>query len=339
MRTPDAPLPRPPSFEDLRARLAALPGDPTADLDDFQRLAARARDAEETERDLPALTEVRVRLAGKGVEGNHVPVHHATQLLDLVQGTITAVASASRKRDKVKPPKDRLGRRVGVREATELRMGPEVAPGSLIFHLVSSPHLVPDSADGISGTEVTDAFVDVAVRQTFDVLAIAESDDGADIGHLTEAIRRQGSIVASKLSQLATRALEAEIDLDLGHLSQAGTRRRAALGSRGAAALRAAAERNQQRIEAETIVGVLRTVSDGSDQLRVKREDGKDIRINVTPELGVTLGPLLGRKVVLEVEADVRWNLSSGKETRTRHLVSAELAPEVQALPGLGEDA
>lgn len=332
MPMPDALNP-PPALDDLLRRLATLRGDPGRDLDDFARISERARLADLTGELPPTVTELRVRLAGVGVDGNHVPVHHASQILDLIQGSVTAIASAARKRDRVTAPKDGRGRRVGIREATELRIGPETAPGSLVFHLSSSPHLISDSEEVLPGTEASDGLVDVAVRRFFDVVGLAQGDKAEDIGVLSESIRRDGSIVASKLAQLADRALAAEVDLDLGHLSQSGRRSTAQLGSRGALALRAAAERNKRRTEAEELTGVLRTVSDGADQLRLHRDDDKEVRIAVDPEIGVSLGPLLGKKVVIQVEAEVRWNLTSGKETRTRHLISAALAPEIQTLP------
>ena len=321
-----------PSFEELRSRLADLPGDPGRDADDFKRVAQRARAADLAGEELTPVTELRVRLAGGGVDGHYVPVHQASQLLDLLQGTITAIGSAVRKRDNLQTPKNQMGRRVGVKEATEFRFGPEVAPGSLIFHLVSSPKITPTPDATLPGTGQTDGLVDVAVRQLFDVLRVAETDEGADIGDLTETIRRYGSMVASKLSQLAKQSLAADIDLDLGHWSRSGSRGQSHMSNRGANAIRVAAERNKHRTEPETLTGRLRTVSDGVDHLRLTRDDDTTIRIAVDPDLGLTLGPLLGKSVILHVSTDVKWQLTTGREVRTRHLVSAELAPLTQPL-------
>jgi hypothetical protein len=95
--------------------------------------------------------------------------------------------------------------------------------------------------------------------------------------------------------------------------------------SAGALALHDAVEANREQDSEETFVGILRTVSDGSDKLRVDRPDtGKPVRLSVDPEVGLTLGRLLGHMV--RVEAAVRrvWHLNKGTEDRSYTLLNAE---------------
>lgn len=333
--TSDVVVTPPPSLEDLKSRLSLLSGDAAADSSDFQRVASRARQAIVSGRIAAPLSELRVRLAGAGVDGHYVPVSEVTDLLGTIQGAITAMGSSVRKAGAAKMPKDQSGHKVGIRKATQLRMGPEITPGSLVFHLQAAPDIIPTSAPGamLDGTDESDLIVDLAIRQLLALVESAQADEAGDIGVLTEKIRRYGSMVASKLSQLAEQSLDAQIDIDLGHWSRGGKRSYAVLGSRGAAAIREAAERNRERVESETLTGRLRTVSDGADQIRLTLADDTNLRMTVDPDLGISIRSLLGETVIAEVETKVTWKLASGAERRTRHLIEARLSPEVQTLP------
>lgn len=331
MPSPDA-LPKAPSIDALRARLSSLPGDAAVDHADFRRLTHQAMDADHTGVVRVPSTELRVRMSGAGVHGHHVAVHDATQLLSLLQGAITAFGSSVRKQGEAKAPKNRAGKRLGVREATELRLGPEIEPGSVVFTLQSPADLVPETKDGLEGSSETDSLVDLAARRLMDLVTSAQADDASDVGVLADDMRRYGALVASKLSKIAEHALVSEIELDLRHWSRAGRRRESRLGSRGAAALRAAAERNRERTETDTVTGRLRTVSDGADQLRMTLDDGTSLRIAVDPEHGLELGPLLGKRVEVDIDILVRWQLATGRETRSRTLSAARLAPTAPQL-------
>ncbi len=141
-------------------------------------------------------------------------------------------------------------------------------------------------------------------------------------------MRKHGAMVASKLSKIAQRSLDSEIVLDLRHWSRAGRRGETRLSRRGATALHAAAERNRERTEPEKAAGRLRTVSDGADQMRMTLDDGSNLQMSVDASQGVLLGPLLGKRVEVEMEVTVRWQLASGRETRSRSLVRARLAED-----------
>jgi hypothetical protein len=318
-------FPSPPSVEDLRDRIltSALP--PADDVADFMMVMGEARQTIEQDRIVPRGTEVRVRLAGDGVPGHDVPVHLAAQLLDALQGAITAVGSSLHKSEHIKAPKHAdTGKRIGVRAATELRLSPTIGAGSVVFFLegpaekLRDDELIPVRADSL---------VDTAVVELFAVLKKADADSPDHIGQLTDELNRLGAMVGSKLNTLASFAVASDIELDLGHRSPSGDRHAVFLGRRGAEAINEAVERNRERVKPETFTGVLNTVSDGADKLRMTLDDEKtQLRMDVEPAVGLHLGAMLGQRVVAETETTIKWKLASGKERRSYELLSARLA-------------
>ena len=101
------------------------------------------------------------------------------------------------------------------------------------------------------------------------------------------------------------------------------------LKRRGAEAIKEAVERNRQRTEPETLTGVLHTVSDGADKLRMTLDDDvTQLRMDVEPAVGLHLGAMLGQRVVAEVITTIKWKLASGKERRSYELLSAQLSKD-----------
>lgn len=328
MATPDADdFVGPPNIEDLRVRILASAVPPADDIADFMMVMGEARQTIEQNRIVPRGAELRVRLAGVGVPGQDVPVHLAAQLLDALQGSLTAVGSSLHKSEHIKTPKDAdTGKRLGIKKATELRLSPTIGAGSVVFFLegpaekLSEDELIPVRADSL---------VDTAVVELFAVLEKAEADSADHVGQLTDELKRLGAMVGSKLNMLAEYAVESEIELDLGHRSPSGDRHSVILKRRGAEAIKEAVERNRQRTETETITGVLHTVSDGADKLRMTLDDEvTQLRMDVEPVVGLHLGAMLGQRVVAEVETTIKWKLASGKERRSYELLSAQVADQ-----------
>lgn len=310
----------PPSLAALRERITHSAPDPATDPQDFRLLKERAvreisgRALEER------VSEVRVRVAGDGVIGHDLPVAVASELLGTLQGAITAVGSHVKRSKKLKTPQKSNGRRMGIRAATEFRMTPSIAPGSIVFHLRGAITSPPDAEALLQ--EPDDTLADVAVREMLSLLARAQEDEIDDLTALTAALRQFGALAASKFDAIAATAIANDLVLDLGHRSITGTRRAARLNSRGARAIRAAAESNRIVDDEETLVGILNTASDGHDQLRMTLEDGSQIRMKAHPEVGASMGRLLGQRVSVEVTTTIQWNLSKGTEKRTYRLRS-----------------
>ena len=318
----------------IRARILARAPDPTDDPDEFMRASARSAAKAMGLEVGPEPPEVRVRLHGPGVSGHEVPVSSAADILDALQEAVTAVGKALR-RHKVAPlPRNDAGRRVSVAEATELRLRADVAPGSVVFFLAGRPE--PTTGDELPGTTASDTFLDRTIREFFSVIAAASADDPASLGALNQRIRNLGSEAAGRLDRLARRSLDSEIDVDFGWRNPVGRRLRVDMARRGALALRDAVEANREQNSEEQFDGFLRTVSDGSDKLRVDRLDtGKPVRLKVDPDLGLTLGNLLGHLVRVDAAVRTVWHLNQGTEDKFFTLISAEdLGPAPGTVPG-----
>ncbi|MGW4947206.1 hypothetical protein ACWEOZ_37100 [Actinoplanes sp. NPDC004185] len=331
MTTSDFGEAAPPEAIDLslvRSRILETAPEPAEQSVDFARLTGEARWAIEHGELPPQRPEVRVRLFGDGVHGHTIAVHTAMQLLDSFQGAVTAVGSAMRRLTDARPSAGPDGKPIGIKKLTELKMNSNIGAGSVVFFLEGSAP-PPLAQDGLVQT-ASDGFVDEALRSLLRVLETAQEDDPDDPSQLVEQMQRFGVQVASKLDALAEQAINNGIDVDLGLRSTGGRRAQAVLGRRGAAAIRYAVERNKTRSIQETILGRLRTVSDGADKIRVTLDDDiTQIKMGVEPDVGVTLGPLLGRRVVAEVETTITWKLATGKERRTYKLLTAEPVSEL----------
>jgi len=306
----------------VRARILATAPDPARDAVDLMRDAARAASLATGHDPGPDAPEVRVRLHGPGVVGHGVPVAAASGLLDALQGAVTAVGAARRRRRDRSAAATR-GPRPSVAAATELRLHADVLPGSVVFFLAGPAE--PTTGGELAGTTSTETLLDQTVRELFGVLDAAGSDNPAAAGELRESLRGLGADATGRLDRLARRSLDSDVEVDLAWRNAAGGRARAALRRRGARALRDAAEAARVQESEADFVGVLRTVSDGADPLRLARADnGQEIRLKVQQDAGAGLGGMLTHRVRVRAAVTTTWNLKKGTETSTYSLISVE---------------
>lgn len=317
----------------MRQRITASAPDPTDDVQEFMRASFRSASLAMGLDVPPEPPEVRVRLHGPGVTGHEVPVSAAADILDALQEAVTAVGRSLRRHKTAPLSRDGEGKRLSVSQATELKLRAEVAPGSVVFFLAG--RVEPTTGDELPGTTESDTFLDRTLREFLSVVEAASVDSGASLGTLSERIRRLGAEAAGRIDRLARRALDSDIDVELAWRNPAGSRARADMSRRGALALRDAVDANRVHEDEETIQGVLRTVSDGSDKLRLDRSDtGKAVRLKVHADVGLTLGGLLGHTVRVEAAVRTVWHLNTGTEEKAYALISAEdLGPAAGATP------
>ncbi|NTV39539.1 MAG: hypothetical protein HGA51_06225 [Demequinaceae bacterium] len=312
----------------LRAKLALQDFDPAANLVEGARLLDVTRESVFGDSEPKRRTEVFVRFAGVGVKNHRVPVHDATELLEVIQGTVTAIGSAHlRLPNRGKPMRGKHA--VGVRAATELLMTPDVSPGSLVFRLEANDadDTLATATQMLAGTDAVDSLVDEALSELLDLIESAESADPGEIEAIAERMRPFGSIAASKLSKFSESAQRSNVEVDLRLWSRSGRRRGAVLRARGAGVLRAAAEMNKESTSPHEFEGVLRTISDGGDRWRLELATGKDLKLSVADDFDVAkVGALLLKRVTAQVQVTTKWNLASGKEKREYRLLAVQVA-------------
>jgi hypothetical protein len=312
-------------LEALRQRIFATAEDPAETPADFNQVAVEARRAIETGVLARRPSSLRVRLFGLGVPGHEVPVHRAASILDALQGAVTATGEAVRKQGALGASSGDSQRTTA--DATELFLSPRIESGSVVFFLEAKER---SSTDPPAVREDVEGLIDVAVRRLFDLIELA-SEELDNRESLEEAMRDLGSRAASKVAGLAKASAEQEVELDLALRTPRGKRASGVLSHRTSVALQNAYARASDRVERHQFVGVLKTVSDGSDPLRMDVEGmPRDIRLRVESVLGAQLGPLLGRRIRADVEVTIKWQPASGRETRSYQLLEAVELPTSQ---------
>lgn len=312
---------------------AATDRTPIETASELSRESVRANARDTSGVDAAASTEVSIRMHGKGVVGNRVPVAQAAPILRDLQMAVTWIGSRLRQVSDERAVKSPEPERPGIRRATQLYLEPQFGAGSIVFHLTSSaasedePNLLTDS-----DLAALEGVLDESVERLLGILTVAEGDAGQDIGELTAEIRRMGALVASSLDRIATGMTQNELDLDVGWTSVRGRRAVAKIGRRGALAIHDAVQASRTETGTIELVGVLETASTGKDLIRIETPSGDDYRMTVSHELGDTLGPLLGKAISARAEETVIRH-ESGQVTRTYRLLDAI---EVEELP---EDA
>jgi hypothetical protein len=311
--------------EALRQLIFATAEDPAESPADFNQVAAEARRAIETGVVARRPSSLRVRLFGRGVPGHEIPVHSAASILDALQGAVTATGEAVRKQGALGATSSDSQRTTT--DATELFLSPRIESGSVVFFLEAKERAAGDVRAVIEDVE---GLVDVAVRRLFDLIELA-SEELDNRESLEAAMRELGSRAASKVAGLAKAAAEQEVELELALRTPRGKRKSGVLSHRSSVALQNAYAQASDRVERRQLFGVLRTVSDGSDPLRMEVEGmPRNIRLSVEPSLGARLGPLLSRRINADVEVTIKWQPASGRESRSYQLLQAEPAPSPQ---------
>lgn len=301
----------------LRARIVADSPSPGEEPWEWELLDRRARRSLFSG-ELPAWqSELFIRVAGPGVVDHRLPVTVAAHILESIQGAITAIGGALVKEQGESRPE------VGIRRATQFLITPNVAPGSIVFHLEREQD---GGAQDVLFPEVgPETLADHAAAALLRVFRLATADQSAEIGDLTESLRPLGARTASNISKLIDELRERDVELNIGQSTRSGARNRARVDERGCAALREAVDRNREQISEETLDGVLNTVSDGSDKVRLTPGQGPQIRLAVNPDVGLGLGAWLGRRVAIRARKTTMWKLASGKETVQYELLDATL--------------
>ncbi|SDY82688.1 hypothetical protein SAMN05661080_04728 [Modestobacter sp. DSM 44400] len=179
--------------------------------------------------------------------------------------------------------------------------------------------------------EDVDGLVDVAVQRLFDVLDLAGAEQVADRQTLEESMRELGVRAAARIAGLANASLQEDVEVDLALRTPRGRRAKGLLSRRASVALQHAFAQASDRVERHHLVGILHTVSDGPDLLRMEVEGARgDLRLAVQPQVGAGLGPLLSKRIAADVEVTVKWHAASGRETRSYRLLHAEAARPAQ---------
>lgn len=306
-------------LEELRRRALAADIETISDPGELARQSIRAHLAEITGVLPPDLPEVDIRLHGPGVPGHDIPVREATGILTSLQEAVASIGQALSRRATTSGPIN-----AQVLKATELRMSPELLPGSVIFHLTGP-------GEALSGGEAaaltgTDTLVDSAMRELF---ALVEQSTNVDeletAGSLARELRRFGARAAKHLSELVGHVVDDEIELDLTWRTPRGQRRRASLQRHSAQTIQDAIKLNEVVTRRVELTGILTTVST-TKKAELRTADRGAVQISVHDQLAPSLGPFFNQKVVILADETIRWSINTGRETRSYRMLDIHLA-------------
>jgi hypothetical protein len=300
---------------ELRGRIRAADIEPADDIEELTRRSIRTHLQGVTGFVPPDRPEMGIRMHGPGVQAHEVPVREAAGILGPLQEAVASIGQVIARKATA------TGRiNAEVLRATELRLVPELLPGSVIFHLTGpGEDVLGSEAPELTGT---DTLLDAAMRQLFALVAQAEkSDEIETAGRLAHELRRFGSRTAKHLTDLSKHVVEDEIDLDMTWRTPAGQLRRAALQRRSAETVQAAIKLNEIEIQEVELVGVLVTVS-MTKKAELRTQETGNVALDVHDQLASSLGTFFNKQVVVAAEQTTRWLINTGTEKRKYRMLA-----------------
>jgi hypothetical protein len=305
-------------LEALRQRALAADVEPISDPLELARQSIRAHQEDMGWVTRPDLPEIDIRMHGPGVPGHDIPVREAMSILAPFQETVSSLGQVITQQATASGPIN-----ASVLRFTELRMTPELLPGSVIFRLTGpGEDLSGDEAAALTGS---DTLVDEAMRALFEIVdQSANTEDLGAAGNLAEGLRRYGPRVAKHLSHLVDSIVKDGIELDMSWRTPRGRRREATLPRRSAMTIQEAIKLNEVVSRRVELTGTLITIS-RTKKAELKLPDRGSLKLEVPAHLTPSLGPFYDKNVTVIVDETVRWSAHTGRETRTYAMRSIHL--------------
>lgn len=292
----------------LRELALAANVPPVSDPAELTRLSIRAH-REQVGDAFPELPRVDVRMHGPGIIGHDVPVREATSILTSLQETVASIGQVLTHKATASGPIN-----ASVLKFTELRMTPELLPGSVIFRLTGpGEELTGDEAASLTGS---DTLVDAAMRALFAIVDQSASTKNPEAtGTLAKDLRRFGPRVAKHLAELVDSITKDAIDVDITWRTPRGLRQDASLPRDSARTLQDAIQLNRVVTRRIELTGTLTTIST-TKKAELRTPDRRAVQIAVPDQLTTSLKPLFNELVVVRANETVKWSINTGRETR-----------------------
>lgn len=259
-----------------------------------------------------------LRFFGQSTSAHRMGVRPASRALVAIQEAISSVAASFS--DYVgkagRLPSDILA-------ATELKLTPQIQPGSVIFTLIHQDDEEQSLFPVETGSIFDDAFA--SLLSLFDGIADDSSEDRA----LSE-IRSFGPRAAKHLFDFSQVLLQESLSVDLVWNVPSGEQRRITLTRKSAAFLQDIAKSSTTSSRERHFTGQLITVSE-IDKQALLLDDKAKISMDAGYVAQDDLAALYRQRVEATVEEKLTVNISTGAETSNYTLLSiqaAGLSPE-----------
>lgn len=265
-----------------------------------------------------ATERMSARFTGASTHAHELAVRPATRALLALQESVSAIGAA------LMDQQTNAGQiSASIRHATELKMSPHVAPGSVVFTLGHGT----EEQDGLianNGRPLLDESFGVLL-DLLDLLGPSNSDLEA----VPNQLRRLGPRAAKHLFDLSAVLVDEDLGLDLGWSDREGGHRSAKVSPGGAGYLRNLAKKAVSTEVPVTFEGVLHTVS--LDKQKLQLDSGDRIAMSASDDLQRSLVGFFNKRVRVTATETMTVNLSSGKETHRYEMRSVALIADDSA--------
>lgn len=254
-----------------------------------------------------------VKLSGHGVHGHEVSVADAVGILGPLQNVMSAIGQALR------GPTTLQGKIASeIRQATQLRLSPQLSPGSVVFHLTGAGERV--TGDELPNVTGSDTLLDMVMVRLSELAHQASIED-MELEALARRLRPLGARTAKHLNDLVSELVDSEINMDMRWRVPSGHALTARLHRDGAFSLREAISRNAEDVRTVTLIGTLETVSTVRD-LDLVTETGARIVLRIPEDTDPDdLRQYFHRTVEVTAEQTTVWNLGQGSEKRSYRML------------------
>lgn len=258
-----------------------------------------------------------LRLHGSAISGHSAPVRLATRALTIVQDLVSVVGMAQRGKKSLSGAIP-----AAILRATELNLNPAASPGSLVFELRGTrPEIHPDQNPALDSKQT---LADTAASEIFSLLGSAESGEGTAV---LRELQRLGPRVATHFRRLSALTLSESLLLDMRWQQGDGRLIYGQIHAAGATELERVIAKSRTTLEPKQLHGHLVTIST-EDKLVLRDEVGKRIPLVESERFAQDPALFYDKDVVAEVELEIEQHPSTGRDTKTYHLVSLALSSQ-----------
>jgi len=256
---------------------------------------------------------LRARFVGGLADQHQLPVRSASKAILSIQESVSSIGARLTGLASVR---GRLPS--SVLDETELRLSPQLLPGSVVFELTKSP-----SRENELFTDLSSSLLDDAFEKLFLLLVVTQ--ESANPGEVPEAIRSLGPRAAKHIFDLCAVLVDDDLGLDFSWTNRTGQTFEAQLTRSSAAYLKQIAKDNSSVSRDEQVDGVLVTASvETSQKLRLQPATGAALAMTAPEELRRTLARYYNRKVRTLVRTTERANEVTGSIEITHVLLAIE---------------
>lgn len=204
--------------------------------------------------------------------------------------------------------------------ATELRLSPNVLPGSVVFELSR-----PTGTEDMLAEGSDRALLDESFDKLFELLASVAAPN-ADPGTVPSVMKELGPRAAKHIFDLCATLVDDSLGLDFEWVNREGKPKAAHLTNGHARYLKEVAKKSTSASKTIDLAGVLLTASvDSKQKLKLRDANGETVAMTAADDLRASLATFYNREVWVQIVQTESVSIATGKATVTNRLISIDL--------------